>query len=475
LIRPVYRLKEKHRYAVGITRALTAKDGTPLAPPPGFQAILDGKITTDARLERTRSHYDAIFPALDAAGAPRDSLLLAWDFTVASDASVTADLSAAAAGALAAIQATPQTFTIETDGPGDDPSLTSRYLEGHFDAPRVTRDPSGHITIDGIYRAKLYAEVPSCAATAGGPIPVLVYGHGLMGLGSQIKAHDIQYLANNLCAVIVATDWHGMSTDDLASVAAALEDISFFPTVVDNLIQGIVDFIALEQIARAALTTPLPIDSTRAYYYGNSQGGIYGGTFLTYDPFIQRGILGVPGGNYSLLLDRSVDWAHYATIMYAHYNSPLDQELLLALLQMQWDAVDPITTAASLLDTHHILMMEARGDTQVPNIGTENEARVMGIPVLAPSVPVPYGLTAVLGPLPSALVIYDQHKAPVPPLSNTPASMDNKAHGSMRGLQAAQDLMKSFLETGQITQTCGNGIAAAPCDCPTDAVCGPPI
>ena len=50
------------------------------------------------------------------------------------------------------------------------------------------------------------------------------------------------------------------------------------------------------------------IDTTRLYYDGNSQGGIMGGALVAVSPDIERGALGVPGMNYSTLLQRSVDF-----------------------------------------------------------------------------------------------------------------------------------------------------------------------
>jgi hypothetical protein len=220
------------------------------------------------------------------------------------------------------------------------------------------------------------------------------------------------------------------------------------------------------------------IDPARIYYYGNSQGGIYGGTFMGYDPFVTRGVLGVPGANYSLLLERSSDWPTYKTFLAGAYGDPLDQEILLALMQTDWDRVDPITTSGGDpvpgTPAKQILMIEARGDSQVANIATEIQARSLGIPVLAPAVVTPWGLTAQAGPLTSALAIYDEHLVPTPPLTNT-SLPDNGAHGSLRGRRAAQEQMRTFFQTGTIVQTCSDGVMAAACDCPSDAVCGPHI
>ena len=51
------------------------------------------------------------------------------------------------------------------------------------------------------------------------------------------------------------------------------------------------------------------IDTSAVFYDGNSQGGIFGGTVMSIAQDITRGVLGVPGMNYSLLLTRSSDFA----------------------------------------------------------------------------------------------------------------------------------------------------------------------
>jgi len=50
------------------------------------------------------------------------------------------------------------------------------------------------------------------------------------------------------------------------------------------------------------------IDPTRRYYYGNSQGGIFGSVYMALTTDVERGVLGVGGGPYNLLLPRSKDF-----------------------------------------------------------------------------------------------------------------------------------------------------------------------
>jgi hypothetical protein len=111
----------------------------------------------------------------------------------------------------------------------------------------------------------------------------------------------------------------------------------------------------------------------------------------------------------------------------------------------------------------------AVGDSQVSNVATEQQARVLGIPVLAPAVREPYGVTPTEGPLPSALVTWDEHPDPPPHESNLLNEVDNGTHGTLRRRARAVEQIGIFLDTGEVVHTCG---ADTPCDCALDA-CGP--
>ena len=72
------------------------------------------------------------------------------------------------------------------------------------------------------------------------------------------------------------------------------------------------------------VSSPPVIDTSRLYYNGNSQGGILGGAATAVAPDWTRATLGVPAMNYSVLLNRSVDFDLYKTILDPAYPSPLD-------------------------------------------------------------------------------------------------------------------------------------------------------
>lgn len=85
VLRPSAELAAGHRYAVAITRRVRARDGSELAVPAGFAALRDRKYTDHALLEAMRPRFTDVLAGLEAAGAPASELVVAWDFTVASD------------------------------------------------------------------------------------------------------------------------------------------------------------------------------------------------------------------------------------------------------------------------------------------------------------------------------------------------------------------------------------------------------
>jgi hypothetical protein len=135
------------------------------------------------------------------------------------------------------------------------------------------------------------------------------------------------------------------------------------------------------------------IDRSAVFYDGNSQGGIFGGTVMAIAQDITRGVLGVPGMNYSLLLTRSVDFALYSAVLYPAYPNERHHPLILGLIQMLWDRSDPNgfahhMTTDPLPNTpqHKVLLHLAFGDHQVANVATEVEARTIGASIHQPAI-----------------------------------------------------------------------------------------
>jgi hypothetical protein len=333
--------------------------------------------------------------------------------------------------------------------------------------------------LQGTYDVDFTAIVPECAYTATEPVGIMIYGHGLLGEGDQVASGAVRSAVAEACVVALGTDMRGMSSRDIGAVATALTDFNRAEGVFEVLVQGLINHIALRTVAQGAMAERLfvkdgggsLVDPSKVYYYGISQGGIFGTPVVAWDPAIRRGVLGVGAGGYANMLERSSDWPQYRTILLGAYPDSLDLTLLINLMQMRWDKTETasiahVATDGVTLDSggpKQILMQIALGDDQVPNLASWWQARTMGIPVLGPSVEEPWGMQAATGPLTdSALVIFDGRAEGDPeiPDENVPAP-NTGAHYVPRNQPATWRQIKTFYETGMIVNECDGA-----CLCP---------
>ena len=325
----------------------------------------------------------------------------------------------------------------------------------------------------------------------GTPVMMGLYGHGLLGSRSQIG--DIRSPGEygfGGCAL----DWIGMATEDVPTVAAILADLSRFPSLPDRSQQGFLNFLyagramvhpkgfASDEAFQRDDGTPLirtaTATETPLYYDGNSQGGILGAGLMSVSVDAERGILGVPGNNYSTLLNRSVDCeGAYGEAYYATYQNKAEQQLGFALIQMLWDRSEGNgyahhTTTDPLRNTipHEVMWQVAWSDHQVSNHAAEVSARTTGSPVMVPNLQRPTGNhhwekswlidpanlfspTATYPHQGSALVYWDSGNT-TPPNGNLPPTHNGDPHGHPRSELAAAWQEAHFILTGQMADVC---------------------
>ena len=487
ILRPAARLAASARYAVALTRTLRARDGSPAARPAGFAALMAGDTAGDARLARLAPRYPEILAALDGAGAAPGDLVLAWDFHTASDDWLVGPVAGMVAETLAEIGdgASIDYAVDEVDELTDDADGSPiRRVRGTYQVPLfltegggaeavLARDAQGRPARQGAYAAPFTLILPACAI-ANRPAPLLVYGHGLLGSGESAVTDDNARLSD-LCMAVVGTDWTGLSESDVPTAIRALTDVNRFPRITDKLMQAIVNTVVLVRFARTALAADESasedgeaVIGDEVYYYGNSLGGIMGTAFMAHSPDVTRGVLGVPGSEWGMMFQRSSNWPQYARVMAMTYPDPMDRTILIALGQALFDFSDPINAAPHLLadpiagvSLKRILIHEAVGDSQVPNVSTETSARTMGIPLLAPSARAVWGLAETAAPADSALVVWDEHPSPLPSDGNVAPEIDNETHGSVRQRDAALEQIRLFLRPDGVIEDVCDGA----CDC----------
>ena len=504
IIRPAVNLNEGHRHVIGL-RNLRDTDGGAISAPPVFEVIRDGASTDVEEVETIRPRIDAVIADLERVDVERDELYLAWDFTVASRRGMAERMLHLRDDAFAQLDTAAPTFEITSfqEPPQDPPGeRVARWVEGTFEVPLYLTDDGGPGTgfaygDDGLpvrrgtYTATFSCSVPESVVTdriAGRPV---VYGHGLLGSQREIRADHISVAGNANDFVYCATDWIGMSEADIPNVVGILTDLSSFSTLADRVQQGVLNTLFLARLmvhedglvghpAFQAAGGPL-LDTTEAFFDGNSQGAIIGGMATAFAQDWKHAVLGVGGMNYSTLLRRSVDFDTYALLLEPSYPDELDRTILLSLTQLLWDRAETDGYAAHVTDDpypntpeHTVLMHVAIGDYQVSTVTAEVMARTIGARVMPEPIGPdrtadvePAGLIPRIEEFPydgSALVFWDSG-TPIAPTENLPPRHEDDPdardpHEDPRRQTAAIVQKNAFLRPdGVVVDVCGG----APC------------
>lgn len=503
IIRPGVNLAEGTRYIVALRQM---KDGNSALIPPSadFLAYRDGTPTGEPFKEARRPHMEEIFTTLAAAGVDRSDLYLAWDFTVASRRNITERMLFMRDDAFARLAGNAPNFTV-TQVENDLDSNIFRRVTGTYEVERYVDSltPPARFALgpDGLpvhqatpQVASFICNIPRAALAAGTAAATAarasIYGHGLLGSNDEVNGGNVKAMANEHNFVFCATKWIGMSDEDVQNAIGILQDLGKFPSLTDRLQQAMLNQLYLARlmihpqgfVSNAAfqdVSGDPVIDTSAVFYDGNSQGGIFGGTVVAISQDITRGVLGVPGMNYSLLLTRSTDFAIYAGLLYPAYPNEFHRPLGLALIQMLWDRSDPNgyahhMTTDPLPNTppHKVLLHEAFGDHQVANIATEVEARTIGASIHQPAIAagrnpdvVPYyGIPAIpTDPFDgSALIIWDSGAA-TPPITNTAPATGEDPHSDPRNSPVARQQKSDFLQAdGAVVDVCSGAPCVAP-------------
>lgn len=482
IVRPALRLKETHRYIVAFRNLKTA-DGTVIPARREFRILRDNEETPVQTIEARRPAMEDIFTRLAEHGVPRENLQLAWDFVVAGTDTLTGRLLTARDAALAANGDGAPPFVITSVEEDVDENILRR-VRGTFTVPlfmksaepptRYNLGPDGMPVQNGTMEAPFIVNIPRSTVADGVAHPArpCVYGHGLFGDGSEINAGHLRAFSNDINMMFAGTDWIGMSENDVRHVIRMISELSGFAIIPDRLQQAMINFVFLGRLFLAEdgfvskpefqLDGQPLIDRGELYYYGISQGGIQGGTYLTISPDISRGVLGAGATNYSFLLRRSIDFAPFQVVLNANYLGDLDRVMLYPLLQQIWDRAEPEGYMSRLLEDpipgnpeKHVLMQVGINDSQVSHVAAEIQARSLGIPTTAPSAHPVFGIPEVEAPFAgSAYVPYDVGGV-APPLTADPPTVENGVHEAVRRLPAAQMQINAFLRPdGRIENFC---------------------
>jgi hypothetical protein len=485
IVRPLVILNEATRYVVGV-RGLKDTTGKAFTAAPAFD-LLKASNTAGTAIADRQAKFDDIFALLDSEGVKKDELILAWDFVTAStEVEHTrllhmrdeAQKTLGDRGPLLTVKEV-RTFTAEQDAD------IAMEVTGTFHVPSYLRydDDAGlhflNLGADGMpvqngWRdPEFFARIPR-AALNGPAFGLMEYGHGLNGHAGEVESGYLGTLGTKTKLIPYACHMYGMSQFEAAEIFMVLNAMTNFNALPEKLHQGMLEYTLLQRAMReqfgelpAVKAAGVTVDKTRMHYYGNSQGGIYGGVVLALSTDVTRGAIGVVGNNYATLLQRSKDFEMFFGIIRGIYPDTRDQIILLSAIQLLWDSVDPVTHYAHLTakphantPAHAVLGDVAVGDHQVAPLTMEIAARTNGdLKLMANWGRDLFQVTPQAYPYTGSAVVSWKCGIEWAVPGNLPNGVGKDPHECPRRSKAHMAQMAHFFDTGEIVDEC-NG---APC------------
>jgi pimeloyl-ACP methyl ester carboxylesterase len=487
ILRPVTPMAPGTRHVVGI-RGLKHADGSNVIPSPAFKGLRDNDDEADPDVPRMRDRYETgIFDVLAADGFNRSELQLAWDFTTGSQAHNLKDITHIRDDAMSRMPTDGPGFEIDTveisENDCTDPGETiHKTIEGRVFVPRYTDlDTSGAIFVRGDDQLPVYQEdtdpnfilrIPcSVYADPSAATMILQYGHGLLGDRGEARTSWLSEYANREGFIVFAMDWTGMSTVDATPIALMIaSDISGFRMVPERSQQGLIEFVYGLRMMQSTIVDheelaydgTAILDSLPIGYLGNSQGGILGAAYVALSPDLERGVVGVPGMPYSLLMNRSTNFEPFMLLFKSKFTDARDITLILGIMQTLWDPGEPSGFAHALNQTplpgnvaKAVLIQAGRGDAQVSTLGAHIMARAFGAAGVTPMARPIWGVEEQApGFRGSAIVEIDFTDVDPEPIESVPPNEATNTHECPRRYLPAQEQARDFMLDAVVNHYC---------------------
>lgn len=265
----------------------------------------------------------------------------------------------------------------------------------------------GELVQLGTSQITFWASVP---ASAQGPVPVMIFQHGLGRSKEDMLAIANTAASQGIGMIGIDIVLHGDRSSDFfnnetgapgpdgvadASGTGFINLLSPLQTR-DNGRQTVSDLFTLTRMITSA-ATDLNSDGVPEFapqgltFIGQSLGGLFGSVFAGLEPNISLACLNVPGGRVGSLLPSSpaISSSINPALEQAAGLVPgtVDYMLFWLIFQTCVDDADPFNYAAHFTSGGlsggvgtTVLVQEMQGDLVVPNSATEDLVRAMGIP-----------------------------------------------------------------------------------------------
>ncbi len=461
-LRPGEALLPGRRYVVAV-RNLVDANGAPVEAEPVFAAIRDGRPSDIPAVEETRRRLEPVLRRLASLGVAREELILAFDFRVSSDHSLTHEMLSMRDQAFAwlaeQVEVGAQTFRVDEVIPHNescDPagSPVWRELRGSFQAPLflssdpftaatvpsfLQRDERGRPVWSALTNAPYGIVIPCTVFDAAGavaPKPTLIAGHGLFGTGAAFARDLAEAGLEGFDYVAGGTNFSGLSSPDISGpsgltssfIFQVIADVDQFEALPDRLRQAQVHQLLLARMLKQGLFNADPafqiggtgvIDAdAETVYFGASLGGIMGTFFAALTPDVQKLNVDVPAINFSLLLQRATPFIQFQTLVNLLNADALEQSIGFGLNHELWVRGEPAGYANHVTGQplrplpgsipKQMLVTVALLDQQVSNLGSQLLGRTLRLGTLEGSAMRGLaGMPDTSGPQDSAYVVYD--------------------------------------------------------------------
>jgi hypothetical protein len=413
------------------------------------QVFVDGQSQVKAvealdaeKLERSRTQ---IAEALDSVG--RDRVLAAWPFTTMAIKQPLVEWRQSAER----LGANPQPVITSKQSPGDAVadfplgigSLTNvaDVYYGTIESPffldaRTTalRGDAGH-EMEQVAFTMTTPKNPSITSPAG-PIPVVIFGHGLVTDRRFVLAVAGQLASKGFAAISIDFPYHGTRTycakggpisvinpttgepqslepcssgstcndygkcvdaagqgnhlakfpiiDLPVASGAVFTDVDHIAATKDHFVQALVDLGSLDRSLRkgdwSALLGGRAVDTSKILYTGQSLGGIMGAIFLGTQVDVPRAVLNVPGADLINMFDESTFFSSHLDGLFTREKidkASFEGRRLLEVAKWIMDVIDPQHLGPET-GARPLLIQMATLDFIIPNDSTEELQAVTG-------------------------------------------------------------------------------------------------
>jgi pimeloyl-ACP methyl ester carboxylesterase len=446
-------LAESTRYGVVVREGLRDPQGRPVEPmilghlmrmeePVAIDGVSQLSSLSDEDASRVEGVRQGIAPLLDRIG--REGVVTAWPFTTQTiTPRLRASLDRAASlGPPAVPQNVQRRSPLQAlgDFPLGVASLFSvgDVYQGTLSLPTWLDPRTRAWRADDEHAYRDVHFTMTVPRNAEGPLPVVIFGHGIMTERRFVLALGDAFAARGFATIAIDFPYHGEQTycitggpvsipnpqtgdlttlppcrdgsycDDYGrcvdergaegnhlrmwpvlnypfSSGAAFVEVDHIANTADHFRQTLIDLSELSRSLRQADWEPVvgvPLASDRVYYAGQSLGGIIGATFVSISPEVERAVLNVPGAD---LVDMFKDSTYFgphiqaALTRFGVVDGTWEAERFLNIARIFVDSVDPQSVAHQMRGRPVMIQM-ALLDFIIPNAYTELLARLSGAP-----------------------------------------------------------------------------------------------